>query len=267
MAGTPVSSAGDAAVVGLNISKLITSIFGGMVVTNNPAIASRLRTWRRQRCRRPGFGKSLRRLAYLFAAMTAFSRFGYAVTWWLQHRTRFLRGLTDAYHLDGQIRFPPDAFDAMLPLEARVGLAQLRRYEGILQGRRFLAEFWRELLDRHFPEWQAFPQREGATYSHIVARVPSREAVVNRFAAAGIELGILIQYSIADLAGYGQSLGPASAALRRNAAGILSIFRRGNPRAVAAAVASCVDHRRKGQKSCFDGCHHASVPQWRYQFE
>ncbi len=128
--GEPVFRRADVALFGLNVSKMMTSIFGGMLSTTDAALAARVRSWRDQHFRRPRVSKSLRRRVYLLGAMAAFDRRTCGVVDWCERRTSWLDSVTRAYHRDGQIRFPPDYLDEMLPIEATVGLEQLRKYLG-----------------------------------------------------------------------------------------------------------------------------------------
>lgn len=199
--GRRVCNAGDAAVFGLNISKLMTSIFGGMITTNDDEIASALRAWRDVHCRPPGVSKSLTRRLYLFAAHAALSRPAYGLVHWLQESTTALDRFTKAYHLDDVIHLPPDHLDRMLPVEAAVGLVQLTKYDEIVARRRSAAAGYEARLKGRTP-WTLAPLVDGATYSHYVIRVDDRSAVMAAMARRGVQLGQLIEYSVPHLAAY-----------------------------------------------------------------
>ena len=89
----------------------------------------------------------------------------------------------------------------MLDVEPAVGLVQLKRYDGIIARRRQKAKEYNSTLPRD-RQWIFPPVMAGATYSHYVVRVPSRDKVIKEYANQGIELGELIQYSIPDLRCY-----------------------------------------------------------------
>ncbi len=201
--GRLVGESGDTALYALNISKMITSIFGGVLTFQDPTLAQRVRDWRDAHFKRPGLFKSLMRRLYLIAVYVAFNETIYGFTWWLQEKTPFLNKLTKAYHLDNEIHFPPDHLDHMMNVEAAVGLVQLTKYDGIVATRRSVAEWYDKNLPRK-PGWIFPPLVEGATYSHYVVRVPSREMVVNEYARKGVHLGELIQYSVPSLPEYGE---------------------------------------------------------------
>lgn len=203
--GRLVTAAGDIALFGLGISKVMTSIFGGMLTTNDGELAGAVRQYRDARFASPSISKRRTQQAYLVASTAAFSSPCYGFVRWLQDETALLDGLTKAYHLDGQIRLPPDAFDQMSDVEAQVGLAQLGRYRNLTALRREHAHYYRDRLEP--PEdWVLPPNVEGATYSHFPVRVEDRAATLRYFLDAGIQLGQLIEYSIPHLSEYGSAL-------------------------------------------------------------
>ena len=193
--GESVVTAGDGALFGLGISKLITSIFGGMFTSDDPELAAMLRNYRDTTFIKKGWSKCLRRILYLLAVYPAFWDPAYALVYWLQEHTPFLNHLTKAYHLDNMIHFPPDFQDQMTRVEAAVGLAQLAKYDTIIQRRRSIAEAYFQIDPRNsdfiFP-----PEDEGATFSHFAIRTTRKKEAMDYFAARGIQLGELIEYSM-----------------------------------------------------------------------
>lgn len=199
--GQLVGSSGDVALYGLNISKTITSIFGGILTFQDRELAAKVRVLRDSEFHNASMSKAWIRRIYLLAASTAFNERIYGMTWWLQERTSLLNKLTKSYHLDEKIHFPPDAFDRMLDIEAAVGLEQLKKYPQIIEKKRRTAIWYDQNLDRH-AGWEFPPIVDGATYSHYVVRVPDRKRIIESFAKEGIHLGELIQYCIPDLREY-----------------------------------------------------------------
>lgn len=200
--GRLVSEAGDVALFGLGISKMMTSIFGGMLTTNDSALAAKLRTRRDAATAPESVVDTLSKQAYLVASTTAFSAPFYGLVRWLQDETPLLDSLTKAYHLDGQIRLPPGAANRMARVEAQVGLSQLERYDEFEEQRKAHARFYRDHLSPP-SDWVLPPDVEGATYSHFPVRVADRDATLNHFLAKGIQLGQLIEYSVPHLGEYG----------------------------------------------------------------
>ena len=133
--------------------------------------------------------------------MIAFNDLVYGFTFWLQEHTSLLKDLTDAYHLDQKIHFPPDYLHQLSALEARVGIRQLIKYPQIKSRRREIASYYFENLNVP-SNWALPPQVEGATYSHFVIRVPDRDKVIAFAAQHNIQLGQLIEYSMPDLKEY-----------------------------------------------------------------
>lgn len=196
-----VGTSGDVALYALNISKMITSIFGGILTLQDAGLAAKIREKRDSTYRISGLIKSCMRRLYFLSSMAAFNENIYGVTWWLQERTSILNKLTKSYHLDQKIHFPPNAFEKMLDVEAMVGLEQLKKYDEIVKARRETALWYDKNLNRH-QDWEFPPIVEGATYSHYVVRVPNREKILNEYSKRGINLGELIQYSIPETQAY-----------------------------------------------------------------
>ncbi|MGY6273816.1 DegT/DnrJ/EryC1/StrS family aminotransferase [Achromobacter denitrificans] len=198
-AGRPVQRYGDAAIFGLNASKLMTSIFGGMVTTDDDALAARLRALRQQRLAPASTAKAIRRTLYLLALYPALSGPIYGLVNRLERSgvlDRFVR-----YYDESIIDMPSDYLEAMTSVEARVGVAQLRRFSDILARRRHNAAYYFD----HLPERQGIvlpPRVEGATYSHYILQVQDREDLMARGLPLGVQFGQLIEYNIPRMATY-----------------------------------------------------------------
>jgi perosamine synthetase len=199
--GKLVCNKGDAAIFGLNISKLITSIFGGMLTTNNSDIAEKIRDYRNSKFIKPGKTKAFKRVFYLCVVYIVFNEKAYGLVKWLQDKTTILNKFTKAYHLDDKIHFPPDYMDLMIPVEARVGLEQLKKYDEIISTHRTNAKKYNTMFKNRVG-WELPPIVEGATCSHYVVRVNERNEVLKEYLSKGIELGQIIEYSIPHLAVY-----------------------------------------------------------------
>ena len=199
--GRMIGTSGDVAVYAFNISKIMTSIFGGMLTFQDQALADQVRAWRDTHYSPPRWTKAIMRRLYLLAVYFAFHKRIYGLTWWLQEKTPLLSRLTKSYHLDERIHFPPDYREQMLEVEAAVGLEQLKKYPRIIQRRREHAVYYNQNLPRH-DGWSYPPLVDGATFSHYVVRVPNRAEVIREYQNKGVHLGELIQYSIPELECY-----------------------------------------------------------------
>lgn len=198
--GRLVGESGDVALYALNISKMMTSIFGGILTFRERTLASQVRSLRDAQFRSHSWLKPLHRRLYLLAVYVAFSRPVYALTRWLQECTPVLDRLTKSYHLDDRIAFPPGYDCQMLDIDAAVGLEQIKKYHEIIARRRANAAYYDGHLKR--PNWILPPLMQGATYSHYVIRVPDRKEAKAHMSRQGIELGELIQYSVPNLNSY-----------------------------------------------------------------
>jgi perosamine synthetase len=202
--GRMIGTSGDVAVYAFNISKLMTSIFGGMLTFQDQALADNVRAWRDSHYKKASWMKAIQRRLYLLAVYVAFNEKIYGLTWWLHEKTPLLNRYTKAYHLDEKIHFPPDYLDKMMEVEAVVGLEQLVKYPKIIAYRREKVKYYDLNLPRR-DGWVFPPIVDGATYSHYVMRVPKRDPVIDEWASRDIQLGELIQYSIPLLPEYARN--------------------------------------------------------------
>ena len=192
--GRMIGISGDVAVYALNISKIITSIFGGMLTFNDQELADRVRFWRDTHYSRPGLLKPLKRRLYLLAVFVGFNNYIYGITWWLQEKTSLLNYFTKAFHLDDKIHFPSDYLNHMSHVEANVGIVQLSKYQDILALRAKNAYIYDKHLSDAFPCFKPL-STAGATYSHYSFRVHDKLDSIKCVSRRGVHIGELIQYS------------------------------------------------------------------------
>jgi dTDP-4-amino-4,6-dideoxygalactose transaminase len=198
--GRPVQAEGHAAIYGCNMSKIVTSIFGGLVTTNDDDLAKRLRALRARRLGRAGIWKSLSRALYLPAAALAFTPALYDVVDALR-RMGLLRRLEDYYDPD-QIDMPSDHLISLTPLEARIGAVQSKRLASFIAARRQYAASYHEGL-RSSPALSFLRSPEGSSFSHIAGLVSDRRELIQAARKRGIELGSVIDYSCPEMPCYG----------------------------------------------------------------
>lgn len=195
-----VTGYGDAAIFGSNISKLINSVFGGIVITNDAKTHQDLRDFRENKFKSVGLLRKLKILLYFFAVNVAFSETVYGMVNWLErkgHLDSFVK-----YYDEGVIDFPRDWDEMPTSVEASIGLVQLAKYDAIIQERRKNSLSIQEFLknDNRF----TFPVDDhlGCTYSHLVALVDDRDEIVEEYRSKGIQLGILIEYVVPNMKAY-----------------------------------------------------------------
>ncbi len=196
--GQAVQKAGDAAIFGLNVSKLMTSIFGGMVTTDDQALADSLQQMRDSKTTQR-WSRNLSRALYFFAATSALNPFVFEFIDRLQRAGTIAR-FTE-YYDEGVIDMPADYLFAMSRAEASVGVVQCDRYPEIIAHRRNIAASYDKLL-AEIVEIERPPMVDGATYSHYVIQVDGPPQLTEKMARQGIELGRLIDYCIPDMPAY-----------------------------------------------------------------
>ncbi len=203
-AGQPVNKRGISAIYGLNVSKTMTSIFGGMVTTDNESLAQALIRWRAERLTPAGWGKMISRLCYALAVAPAFWPPLFAVTDRLRRAgllDRFTR-----YYDESEIDMPADYLAALTPVEARVGRVQTGKLKDMIAARRAYNSYYREALtDLPALAWVDCPP--GSSISHVATRVANRDSVRAEAARRGVELGEVIEYSVPELAAYRRLIG------------------------------------------------------------
>lgn len=198
--GRPVQKAGVAAIFGLNISKMLTSIFGGMITTDDKEIYSKLRSLRDKTLHPADWKKGLRRLVYLISVFPALWEPIYGI---INYMERY--GLIDyfvQYYDEFKIDMPVDYLQQMTALEARVGRVNITLYEKIIENRKTAAKYYFNFFNDK-PEFMLPPQVPGATYSHFVVQVKDRNSWLQEGIRKGIQLGWLIEYSIPEMKAYG----------------------------------------------------------------
>ena len=196
--GKLITKYGDAAIFGSNISKIINSIFGGMVITNSKETFDKLKSWRKNNTKVIGFSKSIKRFIYFVAVNFAFNSYIYGFVNWLERigaLDRFVK-----YFEEDKIYFPTDWDIMPSNIEARVGRNQLKKYDYIIENRVTNAKNWMNKLQDK--ECQFMQDIQGSTYSHCVALVENRADWLERYRKEGIQLGILIEYSIPYMKAY-----------------------------------------------------------------
>ena len=196
--GKTVANEGDAAIFGLGINKMITSILGGMVTTNDEGICQSLRKYRDSNFAPGNFRERLTRIIYLSLAYMALNDSLYRVVDFLEEKTSFLNYFSSDYD-ENKITMPGDYLVRMADLEARVGIEQLRKYPEILRRKEEIARYYDRLLQPIKEKVVLPPLIPGATYSHYVVRVPDRIKTIEAMSRKGIQLGWMIEYSIPEI--------------------------------------------------------------------
>ena len=197
--GEMVSLYGDASIFGCNISKIINSIFGGMVITRNDKTNKLLKDYREKNSIKSSSFKEIKRLIYFVAVYFAFKPIFFGIVNYLERRN-FLDKFTK-YYSEDTIEFPADWSEQPKKIEARVGRIQLMKYDKIIKNRRKCAKKtikeFKENNDIKFLEYDS-----QCTYSHIVALVKNRNEWIEAYRKKQKQLGTIIDYSVPELKSY-----------------------------------------------------------------
>jgi dTDP-4-amino-4,6-dideoxygalactose transaminase len=198
--GRHVQKEGMAALFGLNISKTLTSIFGGMITTDDEKFFLALKKLRDYRLKKPRSKKGLRRLLYLLAVCPTFWEPMYGIVNRMERS-----GIIDCfvqYYDERKIDMPSDYLEQMASVEARVGIENIKRYAAIIKDRREAADYYFEHLDSK-ADFELPPKIESATYSHFIVQVPNRNGWLQKALRHNLQLGWLIEYNIPEMEAYG----------------------------------------------------------------
>lgn len=205
--GREITSWGDGAVFGMNISKLINSVKGGMLTLKDASLADKVRLIFPKKPQSP-ISKLWSRL-YVILATLAFSPLFFRLIHTITTRTNLLKSQTQYFEED-KIELPMDFDQEMSSFEATIGLLSFKKYPSRINNRRRIAQEYIKSLAPfkdhiHLPLYSA-----GFTYSHFPILVPEskRQAIIDAL-EKDCELGIIVDYSVPSLQAY-QQLGYAS---------------------------------------------------------
>jgi dTDP-4-amino-4,6-dideoxygalactose transaminase len=197
---------GDGALFGMNISKLVNSIHGGMLCIENKELANQIRSMRDTEHAREDSGPLLRSLMarlYGLAVASAFTPLGYSITKFLLKYTKLLDSEVKYFNSD-TIELPRDYKQPMLSIEAAIGLKSLEKYDQRVADRRKIAAMYMKGLSGNncidLPS-----EHDGATWNHFPIFVDEslRNSIIDRAERElELELGIIVDYSCADLPSY-----------------------------------------------------------------
>jgi perosamine synthetase len=187
-------SRGDAVLFSLNLSKQLTTLWGGVLATGDAALHARVeKTWASLRHKPPLL--ELITFLRLLMASALYTKPGYT----LAHLVKRVTGLGNAptYSLDAVER-PANAFAPLSRLQCELGFRQLRRLPVTTRRRHELAQLYRsELQDIPGIELQADGEIENP--SHVLIRCERAAELRRELYALGINTGNPIDYTCAQL--------------------------------------------------------------------
>jgi dTDP-4-amino-4,6-dideoxygalactose transaminase len=197
--GKSVHQFGDFAIFALNISKIITSIFGGVLITNNQYFYKKIHNYYNSVSIKPNTIKQIKLIAYLFSVFFAFMPSIYRVINILE-RKGFLNRYVK-YYDSNLIDMPKDFLDGFSPVQARVGLVQLKKLKNIIKHRKGIANIYYENL-KEIDQIRLPLHLEGSSFSHYVILTNSAKSLLEFMYDNGVQLGELIDYHIPEMSVY-----------------------------------------------------------------
>lgn len=201
-AGTVVTAYGDGALFGMNISKLVNCVQGGILTLQDGALAKQIQNLQKDSVRK----NQLLSRSYVFAAALAFS---YPLTLlldFLRRKTSLLNSQTH-YFKDDHIDLPANFAQKLDAFSAEIGLESLLKYDHRILQRQKLASLYTSVLKEVSNKdllWYP-PETPGATWSHfpILVAADKRDFYLQRLEKIlGAEIGKIVDYSCADLEAY-----------------------------------------------------------------
>jgi len=193
---------GDAAVFGLNISKVMTSISGGMIITSDVELKRQLSEFRESNYRTACIREELVGLLYFFAIYMAFSWLFFPLINLLERMhliNRFVK-----YYDESRIEFPKNWSLKPMSWCAKIGLVQLKKYGGMIQARRTYADYY--LKNNDFKGMRILYD-QGATYSQIAAVAENKKSLIRQCLSQKVQIGEVLEYVCPLLTCYRQKYG------------------------------------------------------------
>lgn len=190
---------GLAAFYGLNISKIVTTIFGGMVTTDNADLANWLIQFQSANLNPVSKLNRPLRSFYMIGSYIAFSSIAYFITYKLI--SKGILNSSTKYYNENIIDFPKDAYSSLGSLEAELGARQIRKYHHEIRRRTRLAKFYiselQEVQGITLPNFNP-----GSTFSHFPILIKNASTIKEHMINSGVELGSVIEYSIHKMPSY-----------------------------------------------------------------
>ena len=181
---------GDLGLFSFGPGKPLSTAQGGVIVTNSADLYARIKAYRDQAMNQTSVKVWAKRWAWFLASYLVFHQTTYGLLHWYRRRRRAAP--------DGNLRpataalpraMPGDVAVAFADFQARIGLVQLGKLDGMLASRRTLVALYdRELRD--LPGIHPAAIVPGATYAYYTLRVPRRDE--SHFRSRMLDQGISI---------------------------------------------------------------------------
>jgi dTDP-4-amino-4,6-dideoxygalactose transaminase len=209
-AGNVISKWGDGALFGMNISKLVNSVKGGVLTLRNnryvglidEALSKEMKPsdLKRDLC------LSFYYRFYVLATLFLFTPLMYSLLYFLQRKTSLLNKHT-SYYDEHTIELPHDYNVPMSPFQAAIGRLSMASYDKRVKMRQMIAETYYSALEQTelLVVSNSRQIQNGYTWSHFPILLPeeSRDGLSAELeSTCGVEIGKIIDYSIDELSSY-----------------------------------------------------------------
>lgn len=192
--GMTVAHFGDIALFGLGLSKPVTSVFGGMLTTNDAELVKKLETVKRELFF-DSISRGFFKRFYLFLAFVAFWKPFYNVTNFLE-RHGFIDYFVKLFDVN-RIEIPKDSFQNLSSFEASIGRLQLEKFAATAESIREVTAIYQKNLK--VPKIKA---PEDLFVSHYNILVKNRHSYMESMLSHGVQVGDMYNYSLPELKPY-----------------------------------------------------------------
>lgn len=190
----------DGALFGLGIGKVITTLYGGMLLLRDEKLCKEVIAYRDRGFLKPGPMEIIKKFAYGVATWVAFREPLFSLVDYLERNTTLLYHFTDYYYGKSGPTLPTNFDRRPTQFQSRLGLLQLDSYDRIIEIRRQNSlRYEKKLREAGF---FLFSSIFTPTYSHFPLVVKNRKKAVAVLREYGIQVGYLVDYSCPDLPGY-----------------------------------------------------------------
>ncbi len=177
----------DAAFFSFNIAKQMCTFDGCIVTTNRIDVYDRLKEFRDKFSKKNGIVKCIKKYGMFLFSYILFNRFVYGIIYKLYYSNKRYRKLISNWDLK-KIEMPKNFLSRYMNIQARIGLAQLKKLKKMIDKRRILAKTYDKELENVKRIIRA-PIIRCSSYSHYTIRVKNRKEFIKRLEKKGLCIG------------------------------------------------------------------------------